>query len=100
MRISDWSSDVCSSDLPNKKPRRATTHSRHKTPSGQPCNGLIPVQVALEVSKNPTAMVMMKPHSISWACQNTPNSGPSSHCGAKIHSEIEISAQENRKSVV
>src|SRR5690625_4732116 len=59
-----------------KKPTLATSHKTVVTASGQPHNGLCPVQVALAVNKNATAMVVIKPQSISWACQNGPAKGP------------------------
>src|SRR3546814_1616851 len=38
MRISDWSSDVCSSDLAAKPPRRAPSHGGARAiPSAPPC---------------------------------------------------------------
>src|SRR3546814_4428629 len=35
MRISDWSSDVCSSDLPRVSSRQAFSRSREKVPGGR-----------------------------------------------------------------
>src|SRR5690606_957741 len=72
---------------------RATTHSRHTRPNGVPFRGLKPVQVALAVSRKATAMVAIKPHNISCACQAMPINGALSHCGAKIHMAMEIKAQ-------
>src|SRR5690606_1537420 len=78
---------------PNKKPRRASSHKMHTAARPLPFSGLEPVQVALAVKRKPTAIVAIKPHSISWACQATPARGCPSHCGAKIHKAIAINAQ-------
>ena len=39
-------------------------------------------------------MVMMKPQSISWACQNTPPSVPRSMLGKHNHSSTPMMAQK------
>src|SRR3546814_3347075 len=42
MRISDWSSDVCSSDLAGKPSRKRDRHLRAEPPSGRSGHPLVP----------------------------------------------------------
>src|SRR5690606_9098781 len=57
-----------------------------------PFMGLNPVQVALAVSRKPTAMVAMNPHNIPWTCQATPKHGARIAEGAKIQIATDIAA--------
>ncbi|CPJ28643.1 Uncharacterised protein [Bordetella pertussis] len=77
----------------SRKAARAASHSAASAASGAPRSGLTPVQVAAAVSRKPTAMAPMKPHSISCACQMTPAMAPPSHCGAPIHSATDSAPQ-------
>ena len=54
----------------------------------------MPVQFAPAVSRKPTAMVAMKPQSISCACQMTPANCPRSMTGANTHSATDTAAQK------
>src|SRR5690606_18343464 len=62
------------------------------TASGPPFIGLKPVQVALAVRRKPTAMVAIKPQSISCACQATAKKGAGTMEGANIQIATEINA--------
>ena len=73
---------------------RARIQNRQQTASARPLMGVMPVQVAPAVNRKPTAMVMMKPQSISWACQNTPPSVPCSTLGKYTHSNTPMMAQK------
>jgi hypothetical protein len=55
--------------------------------------GLIPVQLAPAVIKKASAMVAMKPQSISCACHATPPKGAFKNDGVKIHNTMATSAQ-------
>src|SRR5690606_21268869 len=71
---------------------RAKAHSRVTRASPLPFRGLCLVHVALAVSRNPTAMVAIKPHSISWACQPRPLNGVGISAGQNIQMATEMSA--------